>query len=700
MPLALFALVSTACGDDDDTGTETSDTAGTTGDTGGTGDTTDTDGTGDTADTADTGDTGDTGPTDAGAFDETARRGCDPLVTEHCLLPFPSSHFLKTDTATATGVRLWFSPEAFPKNGKKVSAYTPEYDRLDGFSPASQILTVIPGVDLEKSGAADYLSIDKSIAATTPTIILDVETGEFVPHFAELDRQIESKKPDDDSPQLLYLRPARRLGFGKRFIVAFRSLKDSGGAALAATGDFKTLIDGGVPANPAVAYRKPRFDDLFATLAAKGVARESIVQAWDFTTATQNVLTTRMKTITTEGTKLFVDAIDGKLAGGSDDPGELYVIDSVEDRTPEQDPYIRRHVGGRFRVPLFVTTDEVGARLLLDESGEPRHEGWGWADFEVNIPHSAVGAATPHRLVQYGHGLLQNTQQIDEPYHQRFINEQGFVMYACDWWGLSRADLSFIATDIVTDLSNFPVLPERKHQGVLNHIILDKLMLGPLGQEDAFKIDNKPVADFSTTYFYGNSLGHIMGEVFMAMTPDVTRGVLGVGGLPFSFMLTRSVDFKAFFVIMAQNYPRLVDQLVMLETIQLLWNAAEPSAYVGLADDAGKKLLLYDVANDAQVPNLATDVLVRTHGFKHLQPVNRTIWGIEQVDSSGPNVPASGFVDVECGADPVPVGNIADAENGAHYCFRQKTAGHAMFSAFLRENGQITWTCDGPCDPE
>jgi len=46
------------------------------------------------------------------------------------------------------------------------------------------------------------------------------------------------------------------------------------------------------------------------------------------------------------------------------------------------------------------------------------------------------------------------------------------------------------------------------------------------------------------SYYYGNSLGGILGTVYMATTIDVERGTLGVPGGPFGLLLPRSQDFQ------------------------------------------------------------------------------------------------------------------------------------------------------------
>ena len=79
-------------------------------------------------------------------------------------------------------------------------------------------------------------------------------------------------------------------------------------------------------------------------------------------------------------------------------------------------------------------------------------------------------------------------------------------------------------------------------------------------KDPAFSFGGRSVIDPQLANFYGNSLGGIMGEVYMACSTDVVNGngiiaslltlniacftgVLGVTGGPFGLLLPRSEDF-------------------------------------------------------------------------------------------------------------------------------------------------------------
>jgi len=65
-------------------------------------------------------------------------------------------------------------------------------------------------------------------------------------------------------------------------------------------------------------------------------------------------------------------------------------------------------------------------------------------------------------------------------------------------------------------------------------------------------------------YYYGNSQGGIMGTVFMALSPDVERGALGVMGQPYSSLLFRSVDFNEFLEAITLHYHDFREQQLLV----------------------------------------------------------------------------------------------------------------------------------------
>src|SRR5258706_10643870 len=139
---------------------------------------------------------------------------CNPLGGNHCMTPWPSSVFEVDDATTATGRRVSIPMGALPFNFNDDTVDPAGWNIADGFSPSAPILLSFPGgVSIEGLPPVD--DMDLSITNDTPTVILDMTTGELVAHFAEVDAIAESM-PDS---QALFLRPAARLTGGHRYAV-------------------------------------------------------------------------------------------------------------------------------------------------------------------------------------------------------------------------------------------------------------------------------------------------------------------------------------------------------------------------------------------------------------------------------------------------------------------------------------------------
>jgi hypothetical protein len=85
-----------------------------------------------------------------GAPSPAADRMCGPIDPSVCLLPWPNDFFTRPDRSTATGRRLAIDPLATPRNVAGAPIDTSDWNRLDGFSPGSPIVTHVPGMDTRR----------------------------------------------------------------------------------------------------------------------------------------------------------------------------------------------------------------------------------------------------------------------------------------------------------------------------------------------------------------------------------------------------------------------------------------------------------------------------------------------------------------------------------------------------------------------
>src|SRR5260370_3530781 len=99
--------------------------------------------------------------------------------------------------------------------------------------------------------------------------------------------------------------------------------------------------------------------------------------------------------------------------------------------------------------------------------------------------------------------------------------------------GLSEEDVGSVV-DTATDLSRFPSVPDRLQQGILDTLLLGRLLIAPDGLASASSFrDTSGTAIISRRdlFYDGNSLGGIMGGATTAVPQDWTRAVLRVPGM-------------------------------------------------------------------------------------------------------------------------------------------------------------------------
>ena len=124
-------------------------------------------------------------------------------------------------------------------------------------------------------------------------------------------------------------------------------------------------------------------------------------------------------------------------------------------------------------------------------------------------------------------------------------NEHNFVFCATKWIGMAADDIP-TAVSILQDLGKFPYLTDRLQQAMLNQLYLARLMIHPNGFVSDVNFQDSaghPVIDTGAVFYDGNSQGGIFGGTVVAISQDIKRGVLGVPGMNYSLLLTRSVDF-------------------------------------------------------------------------------------------------------------------------------------------------------------
>jgi hypothetical protein len=609
---------------------------------------------------------------------------CDPLVPEFCGYPFPSNVYTVEDSGTVTGRRVAFGDEFLQNNDS-----TP-WDYSDGFSAGSPILVYLPGATDDVFGGVT--DIDQSVSTESPSLLLDAETGELVPHFGEIDVQALQEpgiRPDQVSTML---RPVIRLRDNARYIVAFRNVTNAEGAVIEPSAEFAALRDGTASNEESIEARRDLYDDIFAKIEAKGWSRDEIQIAWDFNTASDENNTRWLLHMRDTAFQLIEQRIQ-------EDPAfEWYTIESVEQSTDEGaiDPAnIAFRIFGTFQVPLFMTSPEAGSLLLLDENEMPMvNEEQPWADipFEVLIPNSAT-AQNPAAMIEYGHGLFGEKEQIESGHFRSFMNEYNYAFFGTDLQGMSDSDYT-VVVDALTGGKFSEVQPmwDRLHQGFLNHLVLLRMMKTSFAEDPRFG----EYINADEAYYHGISQGGIMGPVILATSDDINRGALGVMGQPYSFLLFRSVDFDQFLVVIRLFYQDYRMAQLLIGLAQMTWDRVEPNGYSHhiventLPGVNAKEVLMRVGIGDHQVTTFAGHVMARTMNARHLTTGLRDIWELDPVVSTESG---SFYTEYDFGLPGQPYCNVPMSQcSDPHEDVRRREASRKQLDEFLR-NGTGTNHC-------
>jgi hypothetical protein len=599
------------------------------------------------------------------------------LDVEDCLLPWPSSALLVTDSSTRTGFRLSIDSRLMPSNDNGVVVDPAPWNRWDGFSPMTTLFAEFASV-IDSSPLATWHDPGPSLDPDSPTVLIDVDSGERVAHFVEIESSPEVAADHTE----VYIRPAARLAEGHHYAIGLRNLRNVDGTPAAVSTPFRELRD----QSPSLleARRAELESDVFAPLGKAGIARSTLQLAWDFRTGS--------------GETAWGDLVAMRDAAFAA-PGMQVLgcsISSVATDPPLQ-PEILAEVQGQFTVPNFLTDDK--SQLNRDADGRPIANGTLNASFTAIIPHSAVARNGSAPLWVYGHGLFSNQDELTRDFGLDTASQAGAVAVATDYTGLTLAETADVV-NAVLDLNEFPAILARLRQSIINTLLLARTFANSCSSQPELQ-NLQPLVDATDLGYFGNSMGGTLGSVIAALSPDVHRFALGVGGIDFPVMMARTTRWPQLEAFYRIGYPRRLDRDLLMVMTANEWDLAESSTFAPhvLSDPlpgSQPASLLFQVGlYDADTTNVASEIAGRTLGLGELSPSAHVVWGLPPV--SGPQ--QSAYVVYDLGATPLPEGTLPPAENGVHEGVRRDPRAQAQIVAFLHAGGQVVDTCGGACGP-
>jgi hypothetical protein len=611
---------------------------------------------------------------------------CNPLGGAGCLAPWPSSVYLRDDETSPTGVRLHLPPGAFPTTGQGIDLDTSLLDSRTGFSPATQIVTAFPG-GVDPANLPFWTDYGASLRADSPTVILDMTTGQRVAHFAEVDANYT--RPDR-SEQALYLRPAARLRGGTRYAVAIlRSLKRADGAELDTPPGFQRILDGELTLHAGLERVRGRTEEVIAALGKAGISSRDLVVAWDFVTADDASIT---------GDTLA--ARDVALAAmGERGANVTYRI--TRERDIAGDARVARIVEFQLDAPRVLEDDGLG--LYRDGAGRPAVNGTIAARAVAVVPVCTTPRPAGEKMpvLIYGHGFFGDIEEPTGGHARRVAADLCMVIVATEWRGMSQRDLD-LAAQALSDPNYGIAFGESLIQGIIDFMALGQVVRGTLASE-LLVADGVSLVDPERVYLLGVSQGHILGSTLFAYDPSLTRAVQHVGGAQWSLLFERSLHWSTFSIILTSAFTTEIEVVLVQQFMQMVFDPTDP-IHVSPAALAGgvpgtppKQWLLQESDSDPAVSNLATEVQARTMGLPVMAPALRVPFGL--TETGGPAT--SGLaIFTERPSPPRDPSNINQdgAGNVAHFQLRRRQAVVEQMRRFFA-TGEVVPACGAQvCD--
>ncbi len=610
---------------------------------------------------------------------------CNPLGGARCITPWPSSIYEIDDPTTSSGHRLAIPAGALPTNIDGIPIEPDAWNVLDGFSSAAPMVTAFE-TGIDGGNLVHYTAYAASTTDASPTVVIDLESGELVTHFAELD----VAGVDKPASQTLFIRPFKMLEGSHHYGVAIKkTLKAKGGGELPVSDGFQALVDGETTTHKLLEKVRPRYTELFEKLEAKGIHKADLVTAWEFTTRSRD--------------QVRADLLNARDAGmplmGTNGASLRY----TSAPTVETDPRIAARYDGEFDAPLFLSakTASPGVKLLRGADGKPMPNGLYKVPFTAIVPQCALTSATPVPILIYGHGLLGDATQTASSGTKNAATEACMVAIGTDMRGMSDIDVPNVALAL-NDANNGGLIFDVLVQGMINHVALVQVARGPMATALFAKTGGGSLVDPSRVYYYGISQGGIMGTTVCGIDPVINRCVLQVGAINYSLLLERSRDWPTYRTTLNGAYPDPMDDTLVVNLMQQQWDRTEATSVVDtivphtFPGTPQKHVFMQMAIADDEVSNIATEMQVRTMKIPVLTPSPYLPFGVES--SAGP-VP-NGLVIYDFGlGSTIPRGNEAPPDNNVHSSIRNKKATTDMMKHFY-ETGEVLQMCTAPkgCD--
>lgn len=556
---------------------------------------------------------------------------CNPMSWgTSCVLPWPSSLY-------ETDGHLDFGATTLPATAEGVAFDPTRLNLRDGYASTSQIVWTVPG-GLDAASLIPAREMARSLDDDAPTVLLDVDTGERVMHFSEID--VNSFHPDE---QAIFVRPAQRLLGGHRYAVGFRV-----GSRPPA---FQAIVDGTPTDHARLEAARTRLRDAYDRIGGDPVI------AWDFTVATDEAIFAEPMAL--------ADAAHQAI--GVDGADVTWTVDA-DDPAPE-DPRQARTLELTFTVPHVAWPGIDGTETVAAHAFVP----------------PCATAKTPAGILLYGHGFFGSLSEVRKSSWLRELAADAcLVVVGLPWVGMTQDDISTAALALA-DLNTADAFAQHVWQGLVGFMAAANVLTGPRATE-LFG----PIVDPSRVALFGLSQGHVLGSVLYAWEPALQRAVFHIGGGNWTLLFERSTNWALYGGVLENAYGDLLSAVIMEQVLGLAMERID-GAVIPPHDKPA--VYSYSLA-DSTVPNLGTEFQLRTLRVPVDEPAPVVAPGLTTVADGAPTAVV---VFQELADPPPPESNLVNRTgNDAHDLLRRRAAFRTLVGTFLATGG-VTNPCGGVC---
>lgn len=546
-------------------------------------------------------------------------KNCNPVALNHCLLPFPSDHWLIDHSSQhrSNGNNKILSLENDLFSTHYLDSIHPiiwpeelglglNNQGIDGFSPVTAIY-----FDLEHPPNQASLPKDGGDAA----VLFDLTANKLVPIRADISTESQRDIYEKNLP-IIELRPRSRLDHGHRYFAFLtKKLVQRDGRPQGMSENFQQAISGDGSELSAL------YEEDLQLIENNGFQRSELITGTIFTVRSEANIAAPMLNLASQ---VFAAP-------------QRFDRNSWKVQLAKEHGTVAAIVSGSVSLSDFRQS-ELGDSIRFSDASQSESN---QVEVVIGIPRAALEQAVP--IAIYGHslGLIKEsfvtvlinnsdlgiaTVSIDFPYHgnrvQRLTDNESLDSVKNPFRYQDIFSLASEPTGLAA-LTTLPLQSTLDLMALLKAVSTDlhELDLEPLIQlydEALLPHFGKAKFDTERIFYQGTSLGSVFGTGFLGIAPIIKGGFLQVGGGGISDILSHSVVWDIF----GNAFPNTgdpVEKLVSLNLFQLMadygdgislsnWYAQPPTSDVyNIPFEIPRKpiLLQYSIA-DQVVPNRAS----------------------------------------------------------------------------------------------